>query len=842
MVTRNKNAPQRVTDTSADSVHERNTECLILTFLPYHTTPMFPTLLAILPKQLSAAFKFLHPYMNSLVNPPRNVIMYAAAQNPGFFVAVNRYLVNVAKARYHYLLSFWTSTMAQTINSMLTSSLSGRKKVQRQREEDLLARILPVLNEALSIKRIPELVLACYTIIAVLVGKADLDDRTLDALMSAVTLSWTTETRGAGFSCLALIAEHKQDTNLAKAVLKATLKTEALGEHLEELSKHQSAQKFLLAIANGTIHRVEDKEVQRPALINHLLHSHVLNEDQKTHIKKLIIPPASSQAAMEADVELAAGVELTKDKYSINLESAQEPAQESACEFLVPGNAQYHPGLSLPNSFLDSPAPEAYEELAATFTQFSSLTTRLREFVDEPNLHRSQAAESPLFLSFMIRLWCTHPSISTRCAALRIATERVNAVDFKNVDLQVVVPYILVALADQSTKVRREVANLTIILDQLYDVASRKNVQSTEHGWGSGNNSVFGAATERLAWLSHKDIAHFIRWCLVPGLEECVTDPQQVSFVLQSALANSSHSKEVVAKDTARQLKSSQRTAIFTFLCRHIHVTPLYVPKLRLLSMINRVDNIGGHPRSKFLMSCISQWAAADHSVVNALCGQEQANIRKLDVQFLATIHPSDQEAVSYLLALAQAENSVSYRLQRAAFYRLRTIWPLLNHHKQKAVATALLEMSGSADSDDKSRVRREESISLLKLFNIPSDILLLFIEEALGQFGHTNLPSAPKKRRVNGGGSMELSANNEEHNELCLAKLTLVLEVVDGAKAEAHPELFYSLFRVLRVLQGYKNDTLSDLGYLQTLVLSIMSSIMTKFVVRIPVGCRAVH
>jgi len=800
--------------------------------------------LAILPKQLSAAFKFLHPYMNSLVNPSRNVIMYAAAQNPGFFVAVNRYLLNVARARYHYpiLLSFWTSTMAQTINSMLTSSLSGRKKVQRQREEDLLTRILPVLNEALSIKKIPELVLACYTIVAVLIGKANLDDRTLDALMSAVTLSWTTETRGAGFSCLALIAEHKQHTNLPKAVLKSILTFEALGEHLERLGKHQSAQKFLLAIADGTIHRLEDKEVQRPAIINHLLYSHVLDENQKNHIRKLIIPPASSQAAVEADVDLAVEAETAQDNYNIDVEAAQRPAQESAREFLVPGNAQYAPGLSLPSSFLVSPALEAYEKLAATFTQSSSLPARIKEFVDDPNLQRSHAAESPLFLSFMIRLWCMHPSISTRCAALRIATERVNAVDFKNVDLQVVVPYILVALADQSTKVRREAANLTIILDQLYDEASTKDVQNTERRWDSGNNSVFGAATERLEWLSHKDIAHFIRWCLVPGLEECVTDPEQVPFVLQRALGNSSHGKEVVAKDTAKQVSSSQRTAIFTFLCSHIYVTPLYVAKLSLLSMVNRVDKVGGHPRSKFLMSYIRQWAAADHSVVNALCGQEYANIRKLDAQFLATIHPSDQEAVSYLLSLAEAEDSGSHRLQRAAFYRLRTIWPLLNHSKQKAVAAALLEMSGSDGSDEESRVRTEESISLLKLFSIPSDILLLFIEEALEQFGRTNLPSAPKQRRVNSGGSMELSANNGEHNDLCLAKLTLVLEVVDGAKAEAHPELFYSLFGVLRVLHDYKNDTLSDLGYLQTLVLSIMSSIMTKFVVRIPVGCRAVH
>ncbi|KAI7590355.1 hypothetical protein KC343_g18426, partial [Hortaea werneckii] len=42
--------------------HEYSTETMLLTFLPYHTAHIFPTLLSILPEQLPASFRWLHPY------------------------------------------------------------------------------------------------------------------------------------------------------------------------------------------------------------------------------------------------------------------------------------------------------------------------------------------------------------------------------------------------------------------------------------------------------------------------------------------------------------------------------------------------------------------------------------------------------------------------------------------------------------------------------------------------------------------------------------------------------------------------------------------------------------
>ena len=116
-------------------VHEQNFEVLILTFLPYHATPIFPTLLSILPTQLSPTLKFLHTYINQLASPPRSVLVYAATRNTGFFAALNRYVLTCARARVTYpiLLSFWASVVAQAVNDMFDTSASGRKAIQIQR-------------------------------------------------------------------------------------------------------------------------------------------------------------------------------------------------------------------------------------------------------------------------------------------------------------------------------------------------------------------------------------------------------------------------------------------------------------------------------------------------------------------------------------------------------------------------------------------------------------------------------------------------------------------------------------------------------------------------------------
>src|ERR1700734_3537055 len=105
----------------AGRIHEYNTSFLLTTFLPYHPLPVFKTLLSILPSNIPPPYKFLHPYIRSLTQPPRHVIVHTATNNPAFASLLNSYVLGVSNKRQQYpaLLSFWAGVMTEAVAGML---------------------------------------------------------------------------------------------------------------------------------------------------------------------------------------------------------------------------------------------------------------------------------------------------------------------------------------------------------------------------------------------------------------------------------------------------------------------------------------------------------------------------------------------------------------------------------------------------------------------------------------------------------------------------------------------------------------------------------------------------
>ncbi|KAI7094662.1 hypothetical protein KC352_g39372, partial [Hortaea werneckii] len=230
--------------------HEHSTETMLLTFLPYHTAHIFPTLLSILPEQLPASFRWLHPYVASLQIPPRHAILAAAISNQGFFSGFSQYVLQVARARHQsaILLGFWASITAQAVSGMIDTTRSGRDAIRRQREEDLLLRVLPILQSALSIRGAPELFLGTCMIMTILATKASLEDHVLDAMMQAIISAWTKETAEDGLICVAVMAEEKQQIGLPKPVSQALWKQDGIYETLHSISQRHRIGKLVSAI------------------------------------------------------------------------------------------------------------------------------------------------------------------------------------------------------------------------------------------------------------------------------------------------------------------------------------------------------------------------------------------------------------------------------------------------------------------------------------------------------------------------------------------------------------------------------------------------------------------
>jgi U3 small nucleolar RNA-associated protein 10 len=557
-------------------VHEYNTESLVLTFLPYHANPVFPTMLSILPKTLPPTLKFLQPYIPSLSSPPAQALIYAAINNPSFFTAFNAYVVRTANLGHHsvMLLQFWAGVMTPTINGMLDAAMSGRVDVRSQRQEDLLLRVIPVLQQTLRIKNVPELFLGSCMIICVLVSKTQLDDKVLDSLMDAVSRGWTSQTLDQALSTVAIIAEERQSLKLTRSVTKALMALPALDARMLDLQTKQHTGKLLTGLAMTSLDEAASDEAFD--LIESAVTSHIPTLPQKAAIVRLLFSAVSDlqalpepAAAQERLARIFASlcqspstlplVQAEAARLDLSLESVEVQLQISlvSSEMLALPSADADTEMtdgpvttqadhldeaisSLPQdlskdySFVANADVSPFDAFARAFLILLQQNKDLDRLLGTPVLHGADALTSPTYLSFLARLWTSVYPIVARVSALRSATALLQAHSSEVIDMQALVPFALVALADASEAVRKAAAGLLIAITTLYHPdAAKSKVNESIKPWAA--QSVYAAASKKSS-LTGPNIYKVLSDALVPSLEECVLDPSQIARVLASAL------------------------------------------------------------------------------------------------------------------------------------------------------------------------------------------------------------------------------------------------------------------------------------------------------------------
>ncbi|KAI9818592.1 MAG: snoRNA-binding rRNA-processing protein utp10 [Thelocarpon impressellum] len=431
-------------------VHEYNTAFLLLTFLPYHTAPIFTTLLSVLPPEIPPTFKFLHPYIRSLTNPARHAVVYAAINSQAFATALNSHVISLCRSRHHHhaVLSFWAGIMTEAVSGMLDRARSGRSTVQRQAEEDVLLRILPVLNEGLAMKKVPELRLGCYMILTVLAAKADLEGRVLNGMMEAVVGGWNMDTLDAGLTCLAILAQTRDSTRLPPSIVKGVLKIEGLSGYLIALHQRYRVDKLALALALGAVTRLGRAGVaQTCAFLESTLTSQILSDSQRAvTLKSLFLEaqtldlgvnggtstgreladllvrlsaaPTLTEPMRKAIEQSGVEVDLLEMKLQTVIRSSQPtidgPAVDSEMHDIAPTNGfqgQVETLLVILRersvedpSFLSHKASAVFGPLSETFIASASTPAHLVEVLDLPVLCKERALDESLFYSFFMRI------------------------------------------------------------------------------------------------------------------------------------------------------------------------------------------------------------------------------------------------------------------------------------------------------------------------------------------------------------------------------------------------------------------------------------------------------
>ena len=754
---------------------------------------------------------------------------------------------------------------------MLDRARSGRRGVQQQNEQDVVLRLLPMLNEGLAMKKVADLRKGCYMLLLVMASKGGLDDKLLTAMMEAVVLGWTSDTTLPGLICLAALAQDRGAKQIPKRLTKELLKIQDLPSLLVELSKQGRVDKLASGLCLALIDRLrKNGDVNVLPILEQVLQNQLLSDTQAAVIVKDLLlaahqiddrSDAEGQVRSHLAVSLVTLTQLPGNIGSVIQKALKETEVDMDAlemklhtsfrreELLAPtsedvdteGAPVSAPSLSkrleqLPkrttteSSFLTHYPSHIYTDLCQAFLLSTANATDMNTFDGTPILRRDSALEDTLYLSFYMKTWCGPHPVMARASSLQMATRYLSNSKSSNVDLQAIIPYAVAALGDPAIKVRRAAAELIIAMEHMYpgSVESKKNAKKFRQ-WAS--DDIYGPGNERteeLKWLSVDVVIRFLRELLIPALEECVIDRKHVETVLQKSL-DSPRSSESPKKTESGRFPQAARASIFAFFASHAVNTSMLSVKLRLLASLNQIRSVANTTRTKLLLPVLQGWASLSQSEVLRQCKEELVEASEFDDQAIAIVTGDDKEGLQFFATIINGQvRAERGALIAAVFRRLRAIWPSLKGELLLQTAQMLMDSSqSSAGEPNYHEAASEASAELLRTTILSTDILLSFLSQLPTAAKLADKPPATKRRRTSHGEVARTPLQDSKQLTAAIRKVTFVLQLIDSSDPGSHPKLLKDLFNILAELQHFKTQVASELAYLQDLVLGSLLAII---------------
>ncbi|KAI4087894.1 MAG: hypothetical protein LQ344_006478 [Seirophora lacunosa] len=776
-------------------IHEYNTTCLILTFLPYHTSSMFSSLLTILPERRHPAFKFLQPYIQSSSNPSRHAIAYAAANNQDFFNALNTYTLRVCRCEQQYpaLLSFWSSITSEAVSSMLDQSRLGRLELQKQHQEDVLRRVTPPLEEGLAMRLSPDLRVGCYMILAVLSSKTNLSEELLAAMMEMVVHSWKDATH-AGLICLVVLTQQRHAMTLSNNIIEPVLAIEHLVDELVLLNDHYRVEKLVLGLILGILKRLgRTGDSDRILLIRLLLEANLMQPSlvtaALTPVLRLLQSTTSFHHQRDEFDTPSALVDLIaclSDSATVGptirsvIDEADTETRQIGFDILGgslvwsrenPEDVQMHHITDTSNTapFEDIvrriPTQTAFEISLLSHSEsyiFSSLLDAFLEayqspknlytFVELPVLRKSHASTEPFFFSFFVRVWCGPHPIPARVAALNVlahylSTEKIVA------DVQLLLPYLIHVLADSSSSVRRAATEVVIAMASFYDeVGTLCRESSALPVLGKGQSYGQGKESDRIPF--------------------------------------------------------------------HVVNTPVYAVRARLLPMLTGVSKTGQAAATTLLKPMLAVTISQSQGDIEMHCQRDHLDASQYVKCVLEIATPDDKESIKLLQeCISTAQANTNRLVDVAVFRRLRSVWPHLKAQTQNTLGGIMLDLVLSDGRSHGATLRQKEALDTLHNVKLSVDTLQSFLQSC------PNLADGGSRQ----GAKRRRTTSPSQVSEADIKRINLVLEVVESSVTNAHLPLLGKLSKIMADLQGYKQHSGIELHYLELLAMNTMRSILEQ-------------
>lgn len=767
-----------------------------------------------------------------------------------------------AGSQHQILLSFWASITAEAVAGRLDLARSGRKEIQRQRQEDVLLKLLPLLKDGLSMHDSSEMVIACFTFAVILATKSQVTDNVLDSLMDAVTGTLNSETMDAGLVCLAILTQQKSDQTVPWKIAVKLGRVCELERRLKALNKVYGVEIFALGMIQSALvsMRPVDRN-ERVGFIERLLLAELMNPPK-------VILAISSLMAMLAGVDADAvstsgedpiarllrrlndsdkfsplvaaamresGVDPTMVEAKLQVtivepEVAPADLDEMDVDSGNQGGAQNQLICTLEHlpqrtvdehSFLSHSQSHLFQPLLNAFTLAAQSNHGLELFSQLPLWSSSADLEQPLYASFFIRVFSGPYAAQIRRAAL-IALRKW-LYEFSDLDSQAILPYVLPQLADPVQSVRKAASELLLAMDHSFPSGLVDG--DTCKQWGVKELYGSGKKDQPLTFVATKDVSKIIQRAVLPVLEECVLDPTQIQRVLGSALKPNSSNGRSNAKNPV-ELKKYLRQSFFRLILMHLLATPLYSVKLGLLTLISNIVRVGGIQKRRELMPLLLHWASLASDDVARLEVAEHLDRKYVSLAMCGIVSPADSDAVPTLLSLATTASTRRTDLVAAVSECIGRIWPQLETDRQVAAADSLLSLMfpDQGKQGDLSQISRD----LFQCTELSTDVLVHLLDRlhTSGEGASEHSPVS-KRRRTTGNQAAAVNMSASEAGLARIRKITFVLELVDSQNPESRPQLLSHIFHVLVFLHQLKLRHQSEMSYLLSLSLGSLLSIV---------------
>ena len=751
--------------------------------------------------------------------------------------------------------------MVEAITARLNQVKSGRKEVQRQRTEDALLKILPVLKDGFEVTECPEMTVACFAISLVLAGKAELEDRVVDALMKAIApfvIHGETNAKSA-LACVSILVAKKEDKRVPKEVLDIFVKATERQLDFEEAHRQVSLSALSEALVTSALSSLKQKSMGARfsllekvfAFARTLLEPATKSRLVATVLKKLIPKDSSTRADPAVRGQMVRLLQSLNDSadYSSCFADAASLAEcsQSDIESMLGSTLQSPPEFahiestatefdgteddpsnnwdavesmlaSLPSeaselSFLTQVHSSLFDQLAQAFTICRKSEEFLARF-EELHVWR-QKSENPtdLHTSFLLRIALGKFAAPDRNAALQLLSTSLEKGSRHHTHL--LLPYISVFLSDNAQSVRTAAVACVI--------AIRKCV-SNEVPNGDQTDTIYDALSlTNVKPLAPAQVLKLLDQVFLLHMEECILDPSQMQKVLQGTFVG--HRRLSSAKTAEPELNKTLKHTLFDLLTGCALRSHLVKVKVCIVALLDGVEKVGSSTTSKTLSPILENWSTRSDVESEAAVSAEGLSLAQVDASVVQLITAQDNDTLEHILAmLAEGKLQPRRALVSAFFDRIANIWDSLLPETQISASTRLFDMCLSETPSHASGAQ-----GVLHAISPSTEILAAILDQSL--YGLAQLPAdaPPRKRRRLSQGRESIPKDVAAGLEINEARLTFALELVENSNPESHPQLLAGMFDALVLLRRLKETSTSESPYLLNLCLSNILAIVDK-------------